>query len=108
MDTIEPVSTKHLTVTPPVTTSARGQTEINLEAPKFLITACEPVAPPPKLWLYSSVGTSFPTLKQNETETLKLTEAEYERGHANHHTLVQNGQAAYSAYRLQDQERVDD
>ena len=66
VDTMEPVSTRQGTFTPPMSTSKWGQDEINPEVSKLRETACEPVAAPTKLWVCSSVGTSFLTWNESE------------------------------------------
>lgn len=59
----------------------------------------EPVVAPPKLWLCGSVGTSFPTPRQNRPgyQGWVVGGTVCEGEHASHHTLSQNGRAGYSA-----------
>lgn len=56
VDTMDPVSTKQETLTPPIETSIFGQEATN----SHVATSCEPEGSPPELWLNSSVGASFP------------------------------------------------
>ncbi|CAL8343269.1 unnamed protein product [Merluccius merluccius] len=108
---MEPVS-KLGTFTPPMSTSKWGQEEISSVTSKLLETSCEPVAAPPKLWLCSSVGTSFPTPKQNEVAYQHgvgvAKEIASEEEHALHHNPLQCDQAGCSGGILWGQYEVDD
>ena len=61
VDTMEPVSTKHSTLIPPVDTLMFGLGAINSSA----TAGCELVDSPAELWLGSSAGFSFPTAGKN-------------------------------------------
>ena len=62
METIEPVSTRHGTLTRPTLTSKWEQEETSFDTANLPCAAFEPVEAPSKLWLCSLVGASFPDL----------------------------------------------
>ena len=64
VDTIDPVSIRHGTGTPPMSTSKWGHDEIKLDPTDTLL---EPGNPPTELWLCSSVGASFPPTDEVKT-----------------------------------------
>lgn len=102
VDTMDPVSTKQETFTPPITTSTCGQALINLVSSPSPNIAGEPVAAPLELWLRSSTGASFPHAEVAPAEGLapKKQTLRVEKGHAALCTLWQSGQAADTAGRL--------
>lgn len=61
VDTIEPVSIKQATETPPILATNCGQPDINRDIELPLTNPSEPLVSPSELWLKSPVGTSFLT-----------------------------------------------
>ena len=101
---MDPVSTKHETFTPPISTSVCGQALMSLASPPPLNLAGEPVAAPLELWLCSSAGASFPNTKLDPAERLAARKQtlKVEEGRAPLCTPWQSGQAADTADRLPD------
>lgn len=102
VDTIDLMSIKQGTITPPKTTSKCGQDNISLEASlKLFETNSEPVEVPPKLWLYNPGDASF--LKPELGKTLLQSVGVYVRS-GNREELItyciplQYDQAADSVY----------
>ena len=92
VDTIDPVSFRQDTGTPPTSTFKWGHDDI-----KFDLKLVEPGNPPPELWLDSSVGASFPPTDEGETAHRSWSGLPRRPGHEGgpvaRHNLVQNGQA---------------
>ncbi len=61
VDTIEPVSIKQATETPPILATNCGQPDIKRDIELPPTNTSEPLIPPSELWLNNPVGTSFPT-----------------------------------------------
>lgn len=99
MDTIDPVSTKQGTLTPPITTSVCGQVPTSLASISAPNLTGEPVAAPLELWLRSSTGTSFPNADLDPAERLAATKQKLkvEEGHGPLYSPWQNDQAADTA-----------
>ena len=66
VDTIDPVSTRHGTSTPPISTLICGQAATKFSG--VALAESEPEEPPPELWLKSSGGESFPDLESTAYE----------------------------------------
>lgn len=100
VDTMDPVSIKQGTSTPPMETSKWGQDDIKLEIVPASVRTPEPIESPPKLWLCSSGGASFPPVHDGETAYHPLVEAEDRRGAIGTYTPWPNDLAADTSYIL--------
>lgn len=104
VDTIDPVSTRHGTTTPPMTTSTCGQAATSLASSPSPKRTGEPITAPPELWLCSSAGASFPNAGLKHVAcsaegklALRIVNGEE---HALLRTPWQNGQVAGIACKL--------
>lgn len=72
VETMDPVSKRHFTCTPPIDTVIDGHTPTRCETVSLLTGVCtlEPVISPPALWLCKTEGASFPLADWKGTRSM--------------------------------------